>query len=123
MLSIARPPIPSPGGSARRSLHLLFGTANIPHPSKRDKGGEDAFFADPATGAFGVADGVGGSARNGVDPGVFSRTMLRHAELRQQNLPRYMKATRDEGARALSASSTAELGCAQLASTPSNGRG
>ena len=40
------------------------------------KGGEDAFFADPAIGAFGVADGVGGSARQGVDPGIFSRMML-----------------------------------------------
>jgi len=62
----------------RRSVHLLFGTANIPHPAKLGKGGEDAFFADPATSTFGVADGVGGSARDGVDPGVFSRKMLSH---------------------------------------------
>ena len=64
----------------RRHLHLLFGTANIPHPSKRDKGGEDAFFADTVSGAFGVADGVGGSARDGIDPGLFSRTMLSHCQ-------------------------------------------
>ena len=65
-------------GTALRSrpLHLLFGTANTPHPDKKGKGGEDAFFADPAIGAFGVADGVGGSARQGVDPGIFSRMML-----------------------------------------------
>ena len=65
-------------GTALRSrpLHLLFGTANTPHPDKKAKGGEDAFFADPAIGAFGVADGVGGSARQGVDPGIFSRMML-----------------------------------------------
>ena len=65
-------------GTAQRSrpLHLLFGTANTPHPDKKGKGGEDAFFADPAIGAFGVADGVGGSARQGVDPGIFSRMML-----------------------------------------------
>ena len=64
-------------GTAQRSrpLHLLFGTANTPHPDKKAKGGEDAFFADPAIGAFGVADGVGGSARHGVDPGNATRLL------------------------------------------------
>jgi len=80
MLSRQRLVVRAPLRAHRRHLHLLFGTANIPHPSKRDKGGEDAFFADPVSGAFGVADGVGGSARDGVDPGLFSRTMLRHCQ-------------------------------------------
>lgn len=59
-------------------LHLVFGSHTIPHPEKASTGGEDAFFADDASGTFGVADGVGGSARDGVDPGLFSREMLRH---------------------------------------------
>ena len=58
-------------------LHIVFGAAAIPHPDKAAKGGEDAFFCCDRTGSFGVADGVGGSARNGVDPGLFSREMLR----------------------------------------------
>ena len=64
-------------------LRLVFGTASIPHPAKQHKGGEDAFFADEAIGAFGVADGVGGSAVNGIDPGVFSRRLLKlcHGDL------------------------------------------
>ena len=37
---------------------------------------EDACLALPAKGIFVVADGVGGSARQGVDPGIFSRMML-----------------------------------------------
>ena len=61
-----------------RSLHIAFGASSIPHPVKAASGGEDAFFADDATGAFGVADGVGGSKRNGADPGLFSRRMLDH---------------------------------------------
>ena len=59
------------------SLHIVFGAHNIPHPNKVDKGGEDAFFFDDSLATFGVADGVGGSARGSVDPGAFSREVLR----------------------------------------------
>ena len=104
-----------------RPLHLLFGTANKPHPDKKDKGGEDAFFADPALGAFGVADGVGGSARQGVDPGVFSRRMLSlcHGHLAENpaqqpsaaHLTRAMEASGAELARSpIGGSSTLLLG-------------
>jgi len=63
-----------PGAAA---LHIVFGAHNIPHPGKAGTGGEDAFFFDDSLGTFGVADGVGGSAREGVDPGAFSRELLR----------------------------------------------
>jgi protein phosphatase PTC7 len=67
-------------------LHLVLGGTFLPHPEKAHKGGEDAFFADDAIGAFGVADGVGGSASFMVDPGEFSRSILRscHAGLLQK---------------------------------------
>jgi len=65
-----------------RGLHLLFGACGIPHPSKAAKGGEDAFFCDEAKGTFGVADGVGGSASAFVDPGEFSRALLRSCDER-----------------------------------------
>ena len=58
------------------TLHVVFGAHNIPHPGKAGKGGEDSFFYDDRLGTFGVADGVGGSAKDGVDPGAFSREML-----------------------------------------------
>ena len=58
------------------SLHIVFGAHNIPHPDKVGKGGEDAFFFDDGLATFGIADGVGGSAKNGVDPGLFSRELL-----------------------------------------------
>ena len=49
-----------------------------PHPAKRHKGGEDAFFLynNISCSAIGVADGVGGWAEQGVDPGIYSRQLL-----------------------------------------------
>mmetsp|Transcript_30970 Transcript_30970/g.65677 ORF Transcript_30970/g.65677 Transcript_30970/m.65677 type:complete len:377 (+) Transcript_30970:93-1223(+) len=58
-------------------LRLAFAAACLPHPDKVAKGGEDAYFASTARRAFAVADGVGGWAENGVDPGEFSRQLLR----------------------------------------------
>ena len=61
----------------RRTLKLLVGAHLVPHPDKKD--GEDAFYASSRQAALGVADGVGGSKREGVDPGAFSRRLLAHA--------------------------------------------
>ena len=71
--------------TASKPLHMVFGASSIPHPDKALKGGEDAFFSDDSVGAFGVADGVGGSATKKVDPGLFSRELLRrcHSALGQ----------------------------------------
>ena len=63
---------------ARRRLRLLVGSSSRPHREKKD--GEDAYFASAADNALGVADGVGGSKRAGVDPGDFSRRLLAHAQ-------------------------------------------
>jgi len=57
-------------------LQAQFAATTIPHPEKVHKGGEDACWASAASGWFGVADGVGGSAKEGVDPGKFSRGVL-----------------------------------------------
>lgn len=46
----------------------------IPHPAKEEKGGEDAYFI--AEHFMGVADGVGGWAEIGVDPGLYSRQLM-----------------------------------------------
>eukprot|EP00931_Biecheleriopsis_adriatica_P095590 TRINITY_DN69182_c0_g1_i1.p1 TRINITY_DN69182_c0_g1~~TRINITY_DN69182_c0_g1_i1.p1 ORF type:complete len:337 (+),score=53.06 TRINITY_DN69182_c0_g1_i1:39-1013(+) len=57
-------------------FHLAFAAACLPHPSKVERGGEDSYFACPASSSFGVADGVGGWAESGVDPGLFARRLL-----------------------------------------------
>ncbi len=43
----------------------------IPHPQKAHKGGEDALFANEKF--LVVADGVGGWATYGIDPGKYSK--------------------------------------------------
>lgn len=45
----------------------------IPHPSKADKGGEDAYFTSFDGKCFGVFDGVGGWQSLGVDSGLYSK--------------------------------------------------
>jgi protein phosphatase PTC7 len=51
----------------------------MPHPEKLEKGGEDSYYACPVSQSFGVADGVGGWASQGVDPGVYSRRVLQES--------------------------------------------
>ena len=49
----------------------------IPHDTKLHRGGEDA--ADSSDTVLAVADGVGGWARSGVNPGLFSMELTRLA--------------------------------------------
>lgn len=65
------------GEASDGRLRLAFAAACLPHPDKVAKGGEDAYFANASRRAFGVADGVGGWAESGVDPGEYSRCLLR----------------------------------------------
>ncbi|TMW56891.1 hypothetical protein Poli38472_002816 [Pythium oligandrum] len=58
-------------------LRLVSGACELPHPQKRATGGEDAWFICSDT--VGVADGVGGWARKGVDSGEYSRTLMNSA--------------------------------------------
>jgi len=50
---------------------------SVPHPDKVATGGEDAFFIDRNHLIFGVADGVGGWAENGVDPSEYPRLLMK----------------------------------------------
>ena len=46
----------------------------IPHPEKAYKGGEDAMYSN--THLLSVADGVGGWADSGIDPGIYSKNLM-----------------------------------------------
>ena len=50
----------------------------IPHPEKAHKGGEDAYFCNSQL--LCVADGVGGWASYGIDPGLYSKELVKHIE-------------------------------------------
>lgn len=56
-------------------LSFCAGVAFVPHPMKRNKGGEDAYFVQE--GALGVFDGVGGWSSIGVDAGLYSKELAR----------------------------------------------
>jgi protein phosphatase PTC7 len=61
----------------------------IPHPDKVAKGGEDAFFVNEKL--ISVADGVGGWASYGVDPGLYSKSFCRNIKmLFEKDLKKYL---------------------------------
>uniref|UniRef100_A0A7I4BT21 Protein phosphatase n=1 Tax=Physcomitrium patens TaxID=3218 RepID=A0A7I4BT21_PHYPA len=65
------------------SVELAFavGATMTPHPDKVQKGGEDAYFvSNYGGGVLGIADGVGGWAEQNVDPALYSKELMAHAE-------------------------------------------
>lgn len=56
--------------------HLAMAGFSIPHPRKSTTGGEDAFFINEASSAFGVADGVGGWANLNIDPAIYPKLLM-----------------------------------------------
>lgn len=73
-------------GSEPGKMRLDSAVVMIPHPQKADRGGEDAFFISDSGMAVGVADGVGGWAEVGVDPGLYSRELMEHANEASQRI-------------------------------------
>jgi serine/threonine protein phosphatase PrpC len=61
-----------------KSTYFTYGVSMIPHSSKKFKGGEDAYIAREDL--LVVADGVGGWSSLGVDPGLFSKLLVRLIE-------------------------------------------
>jgi protein phosphatase PTC7 len=59
-------------------MPLSSSAVSLPKPGKRK--GEDAHFFGPHT--LGVADGVGGWARHGVDAGLYAESLMKHARRR-----------------------------------------
>ena len=62
-----------------KELKLSSAASMLPHPEKEHRGGEDAYFIHGGDYCIGVADGVGGWAEVGVDPGLYSRELMSHA--------------------------------------------
>ncbi|KAJ0021272.1 hypothetical protein Pint_32458 [Pistacia integerrima] len=65
---------------SRSEVSFRVGTHLIPHPSKVDRGGEDAFLVSSYNGGvIAVADGVSGWAEQNVDSSLFSRELMTNA--------------------------------------------
>ena len=69
--------------------NMISGSAIIPHPDKANRiydlepklGGEDSYFINDSKQVVGIADGVGGWASRGVDPGIYSRELMNFANI------------------------------------------
>ncbi|ONI06265.1 hypothetical protein PRUPE_5G049700 [Prunus persica] len=61
-------------------LHLICGSCYLPKENKEKPLGEDAHFICHDAQTIGVADGVGGWARKGVDAGEYARGLMNHAK-------------------------------------------
>lgn len=70
-----------------KSLKLVSGACNLPHPEKLKTGGEDAYFICPDKQVFGVADGVGGWADLGIDAGEYARELMSQSLIAVQQEP------------------------------------
>jgi protein phosphatase PTC7 len=64
-----------PGSVDIKKNYFTTGVCMIPHPDKAYKGGEDAFSGSQDACMFCLADGVGGWASKGIDPGLYSREL------------------------------------------------
>lgn len=60
---------------------MSAGISSIPHPAKVAKGGEDAYFLSNDMKVIGIADGVGGWGDIGVDPALYSKSLMEGAKL------------------------------------------
>ncbi|KAN0016229.1 hypothetical protein ACTFIU_006192 [Dictyostelium citrinum] len=69
------------GAGGEGNFHLNSGVCVIPHPNKRHKGGEDAYFISLDQNVIGVADGVGGWGDVGIDPSEYSNTLMKGSKI------------------------------------------
>lgn len=58
---------------------MLPGSYYVPKRNPSKPAGEDAHFFDKAAQVIGVADGIGGWSRKGIDSGEYSRALMKNA--------------------------------------------
>eukprot|EP01026_Neomeris_dumetosa_P063129 TRINITY_DN5991_c1_g1_i16.p1 TRINITY_DN5991_c1_g1~~TRINITY_DN5991_c1_g1_i16.p1 ORF type:complete len:459 (-),score=85.31 TRINITY_DN5991_c1_g1_i16:471-1847(-) len=75
---------------------VISAGVSLPHPNKIEKGGDDAFFVDGP--CLAVADGVGGWESEGIDPAIYSRTLMQNygMEITDQDLLSALQKAQDE---------------------------
>ncbi|KAL5729224.1 protein-serine/threonine phosphatase [Ranunculus cassubicifolius] len=61
-------------------LRLLIGTCYIPKEREGKPQGDDAHFVSEEKQTFGIADGVGGWSKQGIDAGEFARQLMHYSE-------------------------------------------
>ncbi|KAF6138596.1 hypothetical protein GIB67_032490 [Kingdonia uniflora] len=59
-----------------RTLKLYSGSCYLPHPAKKETGGEDAHFICIDEQAIGTADGARGWADMGINAGLYTQKLM-----------------------------------------------
>nr|DAD28899.1 TPA_asm: hypothetical protein HUJ06_030367 [Nelumbo nucifera] len=72
---------------SKRNMILKAGSFYIPKKNALKPQGEDAHFICPQQQAFGVADGVGGWVKQGVDSGEYARELMKNSTIALQAEP------------------------------------
>jgi len=72
IISVVNAPIKDFSSDVRIAKYLSIAPWQIPHDSKKEKGGEDSYFISTDGSVIGVFDGVGGWADSGIDPRDYS---------------------------------------------------
>lgn len=65
-------PIKDFENDVRRTTTMTIAPWQIPHDTKKEKGGEDSYFISTDGSVIGIFDGVGGWADSGIDPRDYS---------------------------------------------------
>ena len=65
----------------RIQLEMVAAGHSIPHIAKAEKEGEDAFFVSTARdGVIGLADGVSSWSKEGIDPSMYSKGLMKEVK-------------------------------------------
>ncbi|EYU21813.1 hypothetical protein MIMGU_mgv1a024356mg, partial [Erythranthe guttata] len=70
------------------NLKMVVDCFYIPKDNPMKPYGEEAHFFHKEAQVIGVADGVGGSSKNGIDAGEYARELMRNAEFAVDRLRR-----------------------------------
>ncbi|XP_068657043.1 probable protein phosphatase 2C 55 [Aristolochia californica] len=79
---------PRLASAGRKSLELVCGSCYLPKPNGKYPKGQDAHFMCPIQSVIGVADGLGGFNKRGIDSGVYARNLMFHAAKATAEEPR-----------------------------------
>ncbi|KAK3022093.1 hypothetical protein RJ639_045937 [Escallonia herrerae] len=74
--------------SSTKSLHMIAGSFYIPKKNELKPLGEDAHFVCEEKRTIGLADGVGGWSKKGVDAGEYARELMRNCFLAVEDQPK-----------------------------------
>lgn len=81
--------LPAQESAGQATLKLKSGSYYLPHPDKVKTGGEDAHFICEEKQVLGIADGVGGWAKLGIDAGEYARELMYNSvsSIKNENEP------------------------------------